>query len=227
VIPGCFVQGLVTLRHKNFSTSCRLRDTVRSGRNAYTMNKVLLAVGLIVIIAVVVFGTKFKNEPHTQASVVSPSPAPVPATDLSNQNEWVIRTQTSHIDDTVTTFVDSDGGTIIGGFHLCFQSKGKCNVQVSYDMPRGCFVESNLDGEYTSWERRVRYKFDDDPPHTQVWSIADSRNAIIPPNEKTFIEEMKRHKKIIIEAGCASYDSGELTANLVGLQDTLNNAHLQ
>lgn len=191
------------------------------------MKTALLAVGLVAVAVFVVFGTKHQGSiaglPASPVTAATASPAPDPST----QNEWVIRTQTSQIDDVTTTFVDSDGGTKLGGIVLCFQNKGKCHVPVYYSMPGDCFVESNVDGEYSSYERRIRYRFDGDKPRTAIWSIADDHSAIIPPNSKAFIEEIEHHKNMVLEAGCASYDRGELTANLIGLLDTLNQAHLK
>jgi hypothetical protein len=83
--------------------------------------------------------------------------------------------------------------------------------------PSGCFIESNVEG--SGYSRRIRYKFDDGKPRTEVWGISDAHNGIFPHNPNAFIAELERHKSFAIEFGCDENDQGEtIEMNIVGLE---------
>ena len=173
------------------------------------MKKVLLWVCCITLTACEV------NSPPPKSAALSSS-----VTEPKLSNWKVTKPQVSKLDGSTTQFIDTTGYVYI---HLCYESPKPCSVLVSVAAPNGCIIESNLNGDYTSWKRRIRYKFDHGKPQTEVWSIDDSRDAIIPPNEKVFIAELNKHKTMVVEFGCASYDSEEVTIDIDGLTGAVAN----
>jgi hypothetical protein len=159
------------------------------------------------------------NSWTTAAPPPTPSQAAVPAKpEVSNWN--VTTPDVNSMDGVTTQFINSENRGVY--LHLCFQSKGACDVPIAVQAPRDCFIESNVYHEYSSHLRRVRVKFDDEKPQVQVWAIADSHNAIIPHgSQAAFIDQLKKHQKFSIELGCASYDSDVVTLDIAGLPEAM------
>ena len=86
--------------------------------------------------------------------------------------------------------------------------------------PKSCFIESNVAG--STYSRRVRVKFDEERPTTEIWGIADNHNAIIPHGSQAFITKLKKHSSVAIEFGCADYDKDVVTMKIRGLQARLD-----
>jgi hypothetical protein len=130
------------------------------------------------------------------------------------------------MDGVITRFVSSTHclleGIDFGGFaylRLCVENGKPCSVPVAVDTPKGCFVESNV--EDSNYSRRVRVKFDDEKPHTEIWSIVDSHHGIFPPNSPAFIAKLKKHSTFLIEFGCGASDSAVVTIGIRDLQSSL------
>lgn len=123
------------------------------------------------------------------------------------------------MDGAVTKFL-----TTSGYIHLvlCFKDKKPCSVPVAVSIGQlNCVIESNVEGR--SYSRRIRYKFDDGKPRTEVWGITDSRTAIFPHNPSAFVEDLKKHKTFAVEFGCDESDPGVVTnMSIQGLQASLD-----
>jgi hypothetical protein len=127
---------------------------------ALALNRVaVLAVASLIIALVSCAPATPVDSP--QVSVQPAAPPPAPSAPVSN---WTALTSVSKMDGVVTTFLNSSDTVHL---HLCYQNKGACSVPVAVKVP--CYVESNVDGEYSDTSRRVRVKFDDGaPPHRSL-----------------------------------------------------------
>lgn len=109
---------------------------------------------------------------------------------------------------------------------LCFENGKACRVPVYVDAANSvhCWIDGDDIGSY---HRRIRIKFDDGKARSETWGITDDHKGLIPPDSETFIAEMKRHKTLMVEFGCARYDRGSvITFDIQRLQETLNSADL-
>lgn len=159
------------------------------------------------------------NSWRTVAPPPAPSQAAAPA--MPEVNNWSVTTpDVNRMDGIATQFINSEDRGVY--LHLCFQSKGACDVPIAVQAPRNCFIESNVYHEYSSHLRSVRVKFDDGKPQVQVWGITDDHNAINPRgSQAAFIDQLKKHKKFSIELGCASDDSDVVTLDIAGLPEAM------
>jgi hypothetical protein len=183
---------------------------------AFTLNRVavLAVASLIIALASCTPATPVKSPPVS----VQPATPPAPSAPVSN---WKVSTSVNKMDGVVTTFLNSSDTVHL---HLCYQNKGACSIPVAVQVP--CYVESNVDGEYSSTSRRVRVKFDGGAPRTEVWGITDDHHAIFPRRSAAFIAELKKHKSLLIEVGCDFSDTYEQEIAIAGLQDAITRAHV-
>jgi hypothetical protein len=176
--------------------------------------------GTVIALVVILLGVLSLT--HHPSTIVTPVTTPAqPEPTKAEVNNWSVTTpDVNSMDGVATQFINSEDRGVY--LHLCFQSKGACDVPIAVQAPRDCFIESNVYHEYSSHLRRVRVKFDDEKPQVQVWGIADSHNAIIPHgSQAAFIDQLKKHKKFSIELGCASYDSDVVTLDIAGLPEAM------
>lgn len=121
------------------------------------------------------------------------------------------------MDGVVTRSVLTHGSVYI---QLCFKNGKPCSVPVWVGAPKNCFIESNVEG--SSYSRRVRVKFDDEKPSTEVWSITDRHEAVFPRATEAFIAKLKTHSNFMIEFGCDASDADVVTMDIKGLQARLD-----
>lgn len=121
------------------------------------------------------------------------------------------------MDGVVTRFLSTSG---FAHLTLCFENGKPCSLPVYVVAPKSCFIESNVEG--SSYSRRVRVKFDDQKPSTEVWGITDDHNGIFPHGSQAFIAKLKTHSKFMIEFGCDASDSDVIQMDIKGLQASLD-----
>jgi hypothetical protein len=170
--------------------------------------------------AVALTFTACQSSTHSESALAegaaSPSPSPTPK---EPESAWsASEPKINKMDGVVTQFVYTSGFAYL---HMCFENRKPCSVPVAVVAPKNCYIESNVEG--SSWKRRVRVKFDNEKPQTQLWSISDQRNAIFPSGPAAFIAKLKTHSEFDIEFGCDESDPGETVAmNIKGLQARLD-----
>jgi len=148
----------------------------------------------------------------------TPAPTETPSAPEAPPSDWKIsEPQINQMDGVVTRFVSTGGFAYL---RLCFENGKPCSLPVWVAAPKHCFIESNVEG--SSYSRRVRVKFDDEKPSTEVWSIVDSHDGIFPHGSQAFIAKLKKHSTFLIEFGCDASDSDVITIGIRGLQSSLD-----
>jgi len=165
--------------------------------------------------------------PETQSTLPQPETKPAstfPQPTAPSTSDWTISVPDVNKMDGVTTQFVSTGG--FAHIRLEFKNNKLCAgscIPVALITPQaghGCFIESNVEG--SMYSRRVRVKFDDGKPRTEVWGISDDHEAIFPHNPEGFIQEMKKHNSVFIEFGCDASDSYVMEIGIHGLQSALD-----
>jgi len=174
-------------------------------------------------VSVVLFGALVFTACNSGSSVSSAperasTPTETPSIPEVSPSDWQIsEPQVNSMDGAVTRFVSTSG---FAHLCLCFKNGKPCSVPVWVQAPKHCFIESNVEG--SNYSRRVRAKFDDEKPSTEIWSIVDSHDAIFPHGSQAFIAKLKKHSKFLIEFGCDASDSDVITIGIRGLQSSLD-----
>jgi hypothetical protein len=105
---------------------------------------------------------------------------------------------------------------------ICFENAKLCSKkhEVGVDISVHGMVKSmGYDDEYST---PVRLKFDDEKPTSQTWGIVDSHDALMPyGKEKPFLEQILRHKTLVVEFSYYERAPRTLTFELVGLADKM------
>lgn len=108
---------------------------------------------------------------------------------------------------------------------ICFKDGRLCSHgSAAVFVTSPCFVE----GTDSDYGRKVRFKFDwDNNLYVAKWGITDDHRAIFPLSPNPFISNLKKHKTMQLEFGCASYDKSVFVYRIDGLQVALDSAHLK
>jgi hypothetical protein len=141
---------------------------------------------------------------------------------------------TNALDGTKTEFLslestDADG-VDNGGLHyatlkLCFKNGKACggnSMAIAFEVHS--WVRP-LDDD-TRYQTTVRFRFDNEPLEKQVWTIADSRDALGPPSAKVFFSQLLRHQKLILEFSYDERSPRTLTFDLPGLAEKMKSTSL-
>ena len=108
---------------------------------------------------------------------------------------------------------------------LCFKNGKPCGgdtMAIAFDVHG--WVRS-LDSD-TQYKTSVRFRFDSELLKKQVWTIADSREALGPPSGKVFILQLSQHQQLILEFSYDEHSPRTLTFDLPGLAEKMKSAGL-
>lgn len=143
--------------------------------------------------------------------------------ELNPKTDWKVSAPDLNPMDNVSTQFVSTG--YIVKLVLCFRNGRPCrdgSAPVFVTSP--CWIDGDEPGSY---HRKVRVKFDDEEPIAEHWGITDDHKGLTPPHTEVFVSELKKHKRLMVEFGCARSDVGEVTTlPIQGLQEALNSANL-
>ncbi len=159
------------------------------------------------------------STPSQATEQATPTPA------AQSENDWTVSAPKVNPMDGVKQQFVSTGHLV--GLVLCFENGIPCHVPVYVGVADSvhCWIEGD---EVASYHRRIRIKFDDGKPRSEIWSITDDHKGLIPPRPQAFIAELKKHRTLMVEFGCDRSDPGDvITLGIRGLQEALDSAGLK
>jgi hypothetical protein len=188
---------------------------------------VLVGIGIAIIVLVIIVTAP------TKRAVTETHDACASLLDIDPHCGWTAHWEispvsTNKIDGVRTQFVsmestDPDGITSgdlhYAKLHICFDDGKLCRGSDAaiFVTVHGMVQPWSLWRQYNTW---TRVKFDDEKPTHELWTIADSHDALIPPHPiPAFLGKLEHHRRMILEFSYFEKASRTVTFELAGLAE--------
>jgi hypothetical protein len=147
-------------------------------------------------------------------SVAAPATAQIAA---SGPGAWTVNSFTSQLDGSksfsamlasVTPVSDAHGRADVATLTVHCRG-GRLSTSISWPLPMG-------PGGNKPYAGTVRWKFDSGAVMSELWSEGDIENDLFSPKPRSFVEQLKRATKLVVDASPYRYDMVEAVFDVTG-----------